>query len=89
MASEEQQTFDVRLSLNVAVLTDAGPSSLNGSESFQRRRVKGCPALQTKAYKNLLGGGKQYMTMGMQLRGINGGLGVLQIFVFPVIGIVL
>eukprot|EP00903_Cladosiphon_okamuranus_P015535 g14342.t1 len=57
MAIEEAQTFDVRLSLNAAVMSDTAPPSLSGSETFQRRRVKGCPALQTKAYKNLLGGG--------------------------------
>lgn len=59
MAIEEAQTFDVRLSLNAAVISDTAPPSLSGSETFQRRRVKGCPALQTKAYKNLLGGGER------------------------------
>lgn len=58
MTQEELQTFDVRLSLNAAVMSDTAPPSLYGSETFQRRRVKGCPALQTKAYKNLLGGGE-------------------------------
>lgn len=58
MAIEEAQAFDVRLSLNAAVMSDTAPPSLSGSETFQRRRVKGCPALQTKAYKNLLGGGE-------------------------------
>lgn len=59
MAIEEAQTFDVRLSLNAAVVSDSAPPSLLGREAFHRRRVKGCPALQTKAYKNLLGGGKR------------------------------
>eukprot|EP00752_Nemacystus_decipiens_P010134 g9031.t1 len=57
MAIEEAQTFDARLLLNSAVMSDTAPPSLSGSETFQRRRVKGCPALQTSAYKNLLGGG--------------------------------
>ncbi|CAB1097889.1 unnamed protein product [Ectocarpus sp. CCAP 1310/34] len=46
-----------RLALNAAVMSDTAPTSLCGGETFQRRRVKGCPALQTKAYKNLLRGG--------------------------------
>lgn len=58
LTGDEEQTFDVRLSLNAAVMADTREtSSLSGTEAFERRRVKGCPALQTKAYKNLLAGG--------------------------------
>ncbi|CAM9687850.1 unnamed protein product, partial [Laminaria digitata] len=57
MTKEEVESFDVGLSLNPAVMSDSAKPSLWGSETFQRRRIKGCPALRTKAYKNLLGGG--------------------------------
>lgn len=59
MSREEKETFDVRLSLNTAVMSETGAPSLSGSDTFQNRRVKGCPALRTKSYKNLLGTGKQ------------------------------
>lgn len=58
MSAEEEQTFDVRLTLNEAVSSDAGMKSLSGNEMFERRRVKGCAALRIKAYKNLLGAGE-------------------------------
>lgn len=58
MTKDEVETFDVGLSLNPAVMSDSAKPSLWGNETFQRRRIKGCPAMRTKAYKNLLGGGE-------------------------------
>ncbi|CAM9342487.1 unnamed protein product, partial [Ectocarpus sp. 12 AP-2014] len=81
MATEEQQTFDVRLALNAAVMSDTAPTSLCGGETFQRRRVKGCPALQTKAYKNLLGGG---MNAGKGGKGGDGTHGPLVVGFDPI-----
>eukprot|EP00904_Undaria_pinnatifida_P007744 jgi/Undpi1/409/HiC_scaffold_1.g00405.m1 len=57
MTQDEVDSLDVVLSLNPAVMSDSNRSSLSGSETFERRRIKGCPALRTKVYKNLLGGG--------------------------------
>lgn len=56
MSLEEEATFDVRLVLKEAVCCEAGRHYLSGTETFERRRLKGCPALRMKAYKNLMGG---------------------------------